>query len=126
MSRFLGFPHLASWAVFSGFHPTVGIFARAKQMLVCCVAPLVERCDTWLWLLSALCSLVLNSGWFCLWVLNLVEVRGGRACGEMYFSLGCLVSLGVTLGCSFPTSWRSRMLVLRRETLVSRGRSGVP
>ncbi|MQM01281.1 hypothetical protein Taro_034034 [Colocasia esculenta] len=31
-------------------------------MLVCCVAPLVERCDTWLWLLSALCWLVVNSG----------------------------------------------------------------
>ncbi|MQM16690.1 hypothetical protein Taro_049648 [Colocasia esculenta] len=27
---------------------SVGIFARAKQMLVCRVAPLVERCDTWL------------------------------------------------------------------------------
>ncbi|MQM17564.1 hypothetical protein Taro_050536 [Colocasia esculenta] len=40
----------------------VGIFAQAKQMLVCCVAPLVERCDTCLWLLSALCCLVANSG----------------------------------------------------------------
>ncbi|MQM20575.1 hypothetical protein Taro_053598 [Colocasia esculenta] len=27
---------------------SVGIFARAKQLLVCRVAPLVERCDTWL------------------------------------------------------------------------------
>ncbi|MQM23455.1 hypothetical protein Taro_056519 [Colocasia esculenta] len=41
---------------------SVGIFARAKQMLVCRVAPLVEHCDTWLWLLSALCWLVVNSG----------------------------------------------------------------
>ncbi|MQL80198.1 hypothetical protein Taro_012628, partial [Colocasia esculenta] len=39
-----------------------GMFARAKQMLVCRVAPLVERCDTCLWLLSALCWLVVNSG----------------------------------------------------------------
>ncbi|MQM12391.1 hypothetical protein Taro_045312, partial [Colocasia esculenta] len=31
-------------------------------MLVCRVAPLVERCDTYLWLLSALCWLVANSG----------------------------------------------------------------
>ncbi|MQL81476.1 hypothetical protein Taro_013938, partial [Colocasia esculenta] len=31
----------------------VGILARGKQMLVCRVASLVERCDTWLWLLSA-------------------------------------------------------------------------
>ncbi|MQL91328.1 hypothetical protein Taro_023938, partial [Colocasia esculenta] len=41
---------------------SVGVFARAKQMLVCRVAPLVERCDTYLWLLSALCWLVVNSG----------------------------------------------------------------
>ncbi|MQM19702.1 hypothetical protein Taro_052712 [Colocasia esculenta] len=40
----------------------VGDFARAKQMLVCCVAPLVEHCYTCLWLLSALCWLVVNSG----------------------------------------------------------------
>ncbi|MQL98349.1 hypothetical protein Taro_031055, partial [Colocasia esculenta] len=37
-------------------------FAHAKQMLVCRVAPLVERCDTCLWLLPALCWLVGNSG----------------------------------------------------------------
>ncbi|MQM06064.1 hypothetical protein Taro_038884, partial [Colocasia esculenta] len=41
---------------------SVGVFARAKQMLVCHVAPLVERCYTCLWLLSALCWLVVNSG----------------------------------------------------------------
>ncbi|MQM10131.1 hypothetical protein Taro_043021 [Colocasia esculenta] len=41
---------------------SVGVFARAKQMLVCRVALLVERCDTCLWLLPALCWLVLNSG----------------------------------------------------------------
>ncbi|MQM03530.1 hypothetical protein Taro_036314 [Colocasia esculenta] len=41
---------------------TVGVFARAKQMLVCHVAPLVERCYTFLWLLSALCWIVVNSG----------------------------------------------------------------
>ncbi|MQL87803.1 hypothetical protein Taro_020347 [Colocasia esculenta] len=41
---------------------SVGIFARAKQMLVCRVAPLVERWDTWM----------------CSWsssLLVLVEVR---------------------------------------------------
>ncbi|MQM15635.1 hypothetical protein Taro_048582, partial [Colocasia esculenta] len=37
-------------------------FARAKKMLVCRVAPLVERCDTCLWLLPALCWLVANFG----------------------------------------------------------------
>ncbi|MQL83704.1 hypothetical protein Taro_016199 [Colocasia esculenta] len=41
---------------------TVGVFARAKQMLVCHVAPLVEHYDTCLWLLSALGWLVVNSG----------------------------------------------------------------
>ncbi|MQM08313.1 hypothetical protein Taro_041166, partial [Colocasia esculenta] len=35
----------------------VGVFARAKQMLVGHVALLVERCYTCLWLLSALCWL---------------------------------------------------------------------
>ncbi|MQM19260.1 hypothetical protein Taro_052261 [Colocasia esculenta] len=40
---------------------SVGVFARAKQMLVCRVAPLVEHCDTCLWLLSALYWLVVNS-----------------------------------------------------------------
>ncbi|MQM00772.1 hypothetical protein Taro_033513 [Colocasia esculenta] len=39
----------------------VGVFARAKQMLVCRVALLVEHCNTCLWLLSALCWLVVNS-----------------------------------------------------------------
>ncbi|MQM22210.1 hypothetical protein Taro_055259, partial [Colocasia esculenta] len=40
----------------------VGVFARSKKMLVCRVAPLVEHCYTCLWLLSALCWLVVNSG----------------------------------------------------------------
>ncbi|MQL92748.1 hypothetical protein Taro_025379 [Colocasia esculenta] len=33
-----------------------------SRCFVCRVAPLVERCDTCLWLLSALCWLVVNSG----------------------------------------------------------------
>ncbi|MQM12607.1 hypothetical protein Taro_045528, partial [Colocasia esculenta] len=41
---------------------SVVVVARAKQMLVCCVAPLVECCDTYLWLLSALCWLVVDPG----------------------------------------------------------------
>ncbi|MQM15646.1 hypothetical protein Taro_048596 [Colocasia esculenta] len=35
------------------------------RMLVCCVAPLVKCCGTWLQLLSALCWLVVNSGVRC-------------------------------------------------------------
>ncbi|MQM07907.1 hypothetical protein Taro_040754 [Colocasia esculenta] len=38
---------------------------------------------------------VQGPGWFCLWALDLVEVRGGRACGETLFSSGCSVSLVV-------------------------------
>ncbi|MQM23173.1 hypothetical protein Taro_056236, partial [Colocasia esculenta] len=53
-----------------------------------------------------------RGGWFCLWALNLVEDRGGCACGETSFSRGCSVFLVVTPGCSFRTSWRSGMLVL--------------
>ncbi|MQL97602.1 hypothetical protein Taro_030301 [Colocasia esculenta] len=34
----------------------------SKQMLVCHIALLVERCDSYLWLLPALCWLVVNSG----------------------------------------------------------------
>ncbi|MQM10837.1 hypothetical protein Taro_043737 [Colocasia esculenta] len=41
-----------------------------------------------------------------MWALDLVEVRGSRADGETSISRGCSVSLVVTLGCSFPTSWR--------------------
>ncbi|MQM17856.1 hypothetical protein Taro_050841, partial [Colocasia esculenta] len=53
---------------------------------------------------------VRGPGWFCLWALNLVEVRGSRAGGETSVSRGCSVSLMVTPGCPFPTSWRSGML----------------
>ncbi|MQL76600.1 hypothetical protein Taro_008991 [Colocasia esculenta] len=57
---------------------TVGVFARAKQMLVCCVAPLVERCDTYLWVLSMLYSFpvvaALPSGLRCIaWLLVFCE-----------------------------------------------------
>ncbi|MQL73428.1 hypothetical protein Taro_005776, partial [Colocasia esculenta] len=43
--------------------------------------------------------------------LDLVEVRGSHPGGETSVSRGCSVSLVVTPGCSFPTSWRSGMLV---------------
>ncbi|MQM19094.1 hypothetical protein Taro_052094 [Colocasia esculenta] len=56
------FAHAAVRFVFGLRASVVGIFARAKQMLVCRVAPLVEHCDTYLWLLPALCWLVVNSG----------------------------------------------------------------
>ncbi|MQM07902.1 hypothetical protein Taro_040749, partial [Colocasia esculenta] len=35
---------------------------KLSRCFVCSVAPLVEHCDTFLWLLSALCWLVVNSG----------------------------------------------------------------
>ncbi|MQM17284.1 hypothetical protein Taro_050254 [Colocasia esculenta] len=52
-------------------------------------------------------------GWFFLWALDVVEVEVAVPGGETPFSLGCLVSLGVTPGCSFPTSRRSGMGVVR-------------
>ncbi|MQM18502.1 hypothetical protein Taro_051498 [Colocasia esculenta] len=55
-------------------------------------------------------SQAMGPRWFCLWALDLVDVRGGRASGETSFSRGCSMSLVVTPGCSFPTSWRSGML----------------
>ncbi|MQL90892.1 hypothetical protein Taro_023488 [Colocasia esculenta] len=45
---------------------------------------------------SSLTSLrVRGPGWFCLWALDLVEVRGSRAGGEMSISRGCSMSLVV-------------------------------
>ncbi|MQL82650.1 hypothetical protein Taro_015127 [Colocasia esculenta] len=63
----------------------VGIFARAKQMLVCCVAPLVERCDTWLWLLSAWFPqncVVLVSGYcgVALWIEDCSRLVSASCC----------------------------------------------
>ncbi|MQL74704.1 hypothetical protein Taro_007070, partial [Colocasia esculenta] len=55
---------------------------------------------------------VRGPGCFCLWALVLVEVCGGRVCGETSFSRGCSVSLVVTPVCAFLTSWRSGKAVL--------------
>ncbi|MQL85067.1 hypothetical protein Taro_017583, partial [Colocasia esculenta] len=58
----------------------VGIFAHAKQMLVCRVALLVEHCYTCLWLLSALCWLVVNSGEL---LPEFFSVGSGRSCDRL-------------------------------------------
>ncbi|MQL95129.1 hypothetical protein Taro_027792, partial [Colocasia esculenta] len=68
-----------------------------------------------------------SAGWFCLWTLEWrseVVVPVVRRC----FSHGCSVSLAVTHGCSFPTSWRSGMLgacVLLPHVFDSAGSTGV-
>ncbi|MQL75788.1 hypothetical protein Taro_008149 [Colocasia esculenta] len=51
----------------------------------------------WRWLGCSCCDGVshVGPGWFYLWALDLVEVRGGRASGETSFSRGCSVSLVV-------------------------------
>ncbi|MQL69157.1 hypothetical protein Taro_001453 [Colocasia esculenta] len=67
---------------------TVSVFARAKQILVCRVAPLVERCYTCLWLLSALCWLVVNSGEL------LPEFFSVGSCGSKVFPEQCLGGSG--------------------------------
>ncbi|MQL73896.1 hypothetical protein Taro_006254 [Colocasia esculenta] len=47
------------WALCSAQSASLLVLSRC---FVCRVAPLVEGCDTCLWLLSALCWLVVNSG----------------------------------------------------------------
>ncbi|MQL83968.1 hypothetical protein Taro_016475, partial [Colocasia esculenta] len=65
-------------------------------------------------------------GWFCLWALDLVEVRGGCAYGE---TLLLTWLIGVSRGDTWlflpdlVEVWDVGCLC--RETLVSRGRSGV-
>ncbi|MQL95912.1 hypothetical protein Taro_028575 [Colocasia esculenta] len=77
----------------------LGVFARAKQMLVCRVAPWVERCDTCLWLLLALCWLVVNSGEV------LLEFFSIGSCG----GLRCAIRLA---GCSGGFSQSGALVVL--------------
>ncbi|MQM17487.1 hypothetical protein Taro_050457, partial [Colocasia esculenta] len=60
---------------------------------------------------------VQGPGCFCLWALSLVEVCGGRVCGETSFSRSCSVSLMVTPVCAFltlvgPSVSYSRVLLL--------------
>ncbi|MQM20313.1 hypothetical protein Taro_053332, partial [Colocasia esculenta] len=57
---------------------SVGIFAQAKQMFVCHAAPLVEHCDTYLWLFPALCWLVVNSGEVLPGIFSVGSGRGLR------------------------------------------------
>ncbi|MQM10823.1 hypothetical protein Taro_043721 [Colocasia esculenta] len=83
---------------------SVGIFAQAKKMLVCRVAPLVERCDTCLWLLPDLCWLVLNPGEVFPEFFS-VGSSGGEVSPELPY-LGAV--RGGTRGCSSLTLWRVR------------------
>ncbi|MQL71353.1 hypothetical protein Taro_003677 [Colocasia esculenta] len=70
-------------------------------------------------------SLVLRLGWFCLWTLDLVEVRGGRACGETLFLTWLFsVSRGDTWLFLLDLVEVWDVGCLCRETLVSRGCSG--
>ncbi|MQL99876.1 hypothetical protein Taro_032605, partial [Colocasia esculenta] len=68
---------------------------------------------------------VRSLGWFCLWALDLVEVRGSRAGGETSVSRGCSVSLVVTPGCPFLTSWRVSAKGCFRIVFDSAGSAGV-
>ncbi|MQM17460.1 hypothetical protein Taro_050432 [Colocasia esculenta] len=75
----------------------VGVFARAKQMLVCCVALLVEHCYTYLWLLSALCWIVVNSGEFLPEFFSVGS--GGRLFRACFCQLVCYLKVEVCCCC---------------------------
>ncbi|MQM18289.1 hypothetical protein Taro_051277, partial [Colocasia esculenta] len=80
----------------------VGVFARGKQMLVCRVAPLVECCYTCLWLLSALCWLVVNS---CKLLPEFFSVGSGGS------ENGLLLSGWLVRSCGFSQSGALVVLV---------------
>ncbi|MQL88973.1 hypothetical protein Taro_021543, partial [Colocasia esculenta] len=116
----------------------VGIFARAKQILVCHVAPLVERCYTCLWLLSALCWLVVNSGELlpeffsigsggsevvCFASLTLRALPDGGLVGVVGVWLAVLLVEASVLHCGFPSCVRKRPIVCLLP-LLSVGCSG--
>ncbi|MQM21253.1 hypothetical protein Taro_054288 [Colocasia esculenta] len=65
----------------------VGIVVRVKQMfcVLCRVAPLVEHCDTCMWLLSAWCWLVVSSGEV---LLEFFSVGSGGS--EVSLELSCV------------------------------------
>ncbi|MQM19169.1 hypothetical protein Taro_052169 [Colocasia esculenta] len=77
---------------------------------------------------------VRGRGWFCLWALNLVEVLGGRACGETFLLAWLLgVSCGDTwlflpdlvevwdVGASVVRLWSHVVAPVFRELFVSEG-----
>ncbi|MQM22005.1 hypothetical protein Taro_055052 [Colocasia esculenta] len=79
-------PGCGSWRCSSCFR--IRRLARAKQMLVCRVAPLVERYDTCLWLLSTLCWLVVNSSEVLPEFLS-VGSGGGVRCRTVVVAIRC-------------------------------------
>ncbi|MQM15264.1 hypothetical protein Taro_048206 [Colocasia esculenta] len=97
----MGVVDLASLAVLSGFRTacSLGVPCAGTRLLFSVTNSLVPSVVA-----------VAPARWFFLWALDLVEVRGSRSGGETSVSRGCSVSLVVTPGCPFLTSWRSRML----------------
>ncbi|MQM08806.1 hypothetical protein Taro_041666 [Colocasia esculenta] len=94
---------------------SVGIFARAKQMLVCRVAPLVERCDTYLWLLPTLCWLVVDSDEV---IPEFFSVGSGG--GEVFFPQNCVVLISGCCGIALWVEvhrWAAWVLVLFPRTV---------
>ncbi|MQL83567.1 hypothetical protein Taro_016070, partial [Colocasia esculenta] len=78
----------------------VGIFARDKHMLVCHVALLVESCNTCLWLLPALCWLVVNSSEV---LPEFFSIGSGGGLFRAYFASCCATSgLRLRSGDVFP------------------------
>ncbi|MQM15291.1 hypothetical protein Taro_048233 [Colocasia esculenta] len=76
----------------------VGVFARAKQMLMCRVAPLVECCDTCLWLFEGFLSL-----WDYFFVVyRLVALCSGDAFPELLAIVLVRVALRTISGLTVP------------------------
>ncbi|MQL94780.1 hypothetical protein Taro_027442, partial [Colocasia esculenta] len=97
MSSSVGLVGFASWAVFSALRVLSGCLVRAPD---CCFGnPFLGAVRGGTGVCSSLTSWhVKGAGWFCLWALYLVEVLGGRACGET-------VILTWLLGVSHGDTW---------------------
>ncbi|MQL88124.1 hypothetical protein Taro_020684 [Colocasia esculenta] len=85
----MGDVSLASLVVLGGFH-TACFFECFVQAPYCrsvvCSLVLVHVAPVCVFSLTS--WRVWSPGWFYLWALDLVEVCGGRVCGEMFFLRG--------------------------------------
>ncbi|MQL99598.1 hypothetical protein Taro_032317 [Colocasia esculenta] len=99
-----------------------------SRCFVCCVVPLVKRCDTCLWLLSALCRLVVNSSevlpeFFSVGsgggengtLVVLVEVLPEPVC--VASAICCVLSVGRLFGLRSGDVFPERLLALSVEVL---------
>ncbi|MQM11777.1 hypothetical protein Taro_044687 [Colocasia esculenta] len=102
-------------------------FCSAGSLGVSCVDTRLLVCKPFLGAVRGGTGRVQGAWWLCLWALDLVEVRGGRACGET-----CLLMWLFGVSCGDTWLFLPNLVevwdvgCLCRETLVSRGCSSVP